>query len=293
MHYLSDVIDLQNQILLKQQLFDSFVVPLGLSRHESDWAVAQGLAAMQGCDAELQKRAEKILHQAKREHQVVLLLLARPYHSDPGLNHELLESFQALGYPVLSIRSLPRSAAFLERYFADDIASGRIQDALDISDIWPENYSSNSAQKVWAAKFAARHKNIAVIDLSSFKCGHDAPSYGLIERIINGSNTPYFALHDIDANKPSGSINIRIRTFAHSLENYHQQLEQQAQQETKLAKQVFHKRQQLVAQSPDSGHDYFDDDLDSEQTTLIERAAQQPDGPKVKPHNREKQRGEQ
>ncbi len=292
-HYLSDVIDLQNQILLKQQLFDSFVVPLGLSRHESDWAVAQGLAAMQGCDAELQKRAEKILHQAKREHQVVLLLLARPYHSDPGLNHELLESFQALGYPVLSIRSLPRSAAFLERYFADDIASGRIQDALDISDIWPENYSSNSAQKVWAAKFAARHKNIAVIDLSSFKCGHDAPSYGLIERIINGSNTPYFALHDIDANKPSGSINIRIRTFAHSLENYHQQLEQQAQQETKLAKQVFHKRQQLVAQSPDSGHDYFDDDLDSEQTTLIERAAQQPDGPKVKPHNREKQRGEQ
>ena len=29
--------------------------------------------------------------------------------------------------------------------------------------------------KVWAAKFAARHPNVAVLDLSSFKCGHDAP----------------------------------------------------------------------------------------------------------------------
>ena len=46
---------------------------------------------------------------------------------------------------------------------------------MDIRDVWPENYSANSAQKVWAARFAARHPNLAMLDLSSFKCGHDAP----------------------------------------------------------------------------------------------------------------------
>ena len=288
--YLSDVINMENSTLLKQQLFDSFVEILGLTRNESDWAVEQGLKALRACDNELQKRAEKVLHQARREHQVVLLLIGRPYHSDPGLNHELLEEFQALGYPVLSIRSLPRSSEFLQRYFGEDIASGRIKDGLDISDIWPENYSSNSAQKVWAAKFAARHENIAVIDLSSFKCGHDAPSYGLIERIINSSNTPYFALHDIDANKPSGSINIRIRTFAHTLENYRQQLTHQAQQEGELAKRVFVKRQQLSKPSPTQERDRFNEDLENEQQAQIERATLNPDTSYVKFYDKEPKR---
>ena len=30
------------------------------------------------------------------------------------------------------------------------------------------------------------------------------------------SKTPYAALHDIDANKPGGSIKIRVKTYAHS-----------------------------------------------------------------------------
>ncbi len=83
--------------------------------------------------------------------------------------------------------------------------------------MWPENYCVNCVQKVWAAKFAARHPNVAVLDLSSFKCGHDAPTYGLIDSIISAGKTPYSALHDIDANKPTGSIKIRVKTYAYTL----------------------------------------------------------------------------
>ncbi len=58
---------------------------------------------------------------------------------------------------------------------------------------------------MWAAPaFAARHPNVAVLDLSSFKCGHDAPTYGLIGDILQTSKTPAAALHDLDANKPGG-----------------------------------------------------------------------------------------
>jgi predicted nucleotide-binding protein (sugar kinase/HSP70/actin superfamily) len=87
---------------------------------------------------------------------------------------------------------------------------------LDINDVWPENYSANSAQKVWGVKYAARHPHIALLDLSSFKCGHDAPTYGFVESIVSAAAAPYAALHDIDANKPGGSIKIRVKTYAHS-----------------------------------------------------------------------------
>ncbi|MCK9910119.1 hypothetical protein MXD81_13325, partial [Microbacteriaceae bacterium K1510] len=123
------------------------------------------------------------------------------YHSDPGLNHGVLEEFQVLGYPILSMRSIPKDEEWLHRYFRDDLERGRVDYALEVTDVWPENFSSNSVQKVWAAKFAARHPHVAVLDLSSFKCGHDAPTYGLIDSIISTAGTPYSALHDIDANK--------------------------------------------------------------------------------------------
>jgi predicted nucleotide-binding protein (sugar kinase/HSP70/actin superfamily) len=125
------------------------------------------------------------------------------------------DEYQALGYPILTIRSIPKDPKWLARFFKDDLDRAFITTPLSVQDVWPENYSTNSVQKVWAAKFAARHPNIVVLDLSSFKCGHDAPTYGLIDNIINSSGTPASALHDIDANKPGGSIKIRVKTYAH------------------------------------------------------------------------------
>ena len=40
----------------------------------------------------------------------------------------------------------------------------------------------STAQKVWSANVrCARHPNVVVLDLSSFKAGNDAPTYGLID----------------------------------------------------------------------------------------------------------------
>lgn len=56
--------------------------------------------------------------------------------------------------------------------------------------------------------------------MSSFKCGHDAPIYGVIEGIIEQSGTPYFSFKDLDENKPSGSIRIRVETIDYFLRRY-------------------------------------------------------------------------
>jgi predicted nucleotide-binding protein (sugar kinase/HSP70/actin superfamily) len=95
---------------------------------------------------------------------------------------------------------------------------------LAIDDVWKNAYSENTNRKLWAAKYAARHPNLVALELSSFKCGHDAPIYSVVEEIVENAGTPYFCFKDIDENKPLGSIRIRIETIAYFLRRYREKL---------------------------------------------------------------------
>src|SRR5690606_7876572 len=77
--------------------------------------------------------------------------------------------------------------------------------------------------KLWAAKYVARHPNLVALELSSFKCGHDAPVYSVVEEIIERSGTPHFSFKDIDENKPRGAIKIRVETIAYFLARYREE----------------------------------------------------------------------
>jgi len=109
---------------------------------------------------------------------------------------------------------------------------------MDISDVWKLSYSENSNRKVWGAKYVARHPNLAALDLSNFKCGHDAPIYALTEDILHASGTPYFTFHDIDENKPSGSIRIRVETIDYFLKQYGDELARRTELEKELEERV-------------------------------------------------------
>src|SRR4030095_3365520 len=108
-------------------------------------------------DSEMEKRGMELLEKLEEENKVGVLLLGRPYHLDPGLHHSVPDEYQALGYPVLSIRSIPKVQGGRARFFKDALDRGFVTTPLSVQDVWPENYSTNSVQKVWAAKFAARH----------------------------------------------------------------------------------------------------------------------------------------
>ncbi|MGM0880127.1 MAG: BadF/BadG/BcrA/BcrD ATPase family protein [Bacillota bacterium] len=244
--YLDPAMTFTEPNLLKRQLFEAFGDYLLMTEDESDFAADQSWKAMELFDAEMQEKGRLILEQMEEENRIAILLTGRPYHSDPGMNHNVLDEFQVLGYPILSMRSIPKDEAWLRRFFSEDLQSGRVEYALEVTDVWPENFSSNSVQKVWASKFAARHPHVAVLDLSSFKCGHDAPTYGLIDSIISASGTPFSALHDIDANKPSGSIKIRVKTYAHSLGLHEERLQDLAARKAELQLRIEQKRSELL-----------------------------------------------
>ena len=201
----------------------------------------------------IRRRARALLDQLERENRLGIVMLGRPYHHDPGINHEIMEQFQKLGYPIFSQSTLPLDQDLLERLFGEEVRAGVIRHPLDISDVWKTANSASSNHKIWATKFTARHPNLVAVEISSFKCGHDAPIYGVIEQIVECSGTPYFAFKDLDENRPAASIKIRVETIDYFLRRYREDLlrrkEKEAQVEQQLAEYERRLREQFARES--------------------------------------------
>jgi predicted nucleotide-binding protein (sugar kinase/HSP70/actin superfamily) len=135
----------------------------------------------------------------------------------------------------------------LDRLFGDEDRAGVISSPLDITDVWKNAYSASTNQKIWAAKFTARHPNLVALELSSFKCGHDAPIYNVVEGIIENSGTPYFSFKDLDENKPTGSIKIRVETIDYFLKRYREDLVRKAGAADELKKRMAEYEEMLRA----------------------------------------------
>jgi predicted CoA-substrate-specific enzyme activase len=224
MVYLDPILNLQDRRICAEQMLKVWAPILGVSREENDRALEAGFKALLDCEAEIRNQARVTLDQLEREDRIGIVMLGRVYHHDPGLNHEIMEEFQKLGYPVFSQSTLPMDEDLLDRLFGDEVRAGLITHPLDIQDVWKNRYSTSTNHKVWAAKFTARHPNLVALEVSSFKCGHDAPIYGVIEGIIEQSGTPYFSFKDLDENKPSGSIRIRVETIDYFLRRYREDI---------------------------------------------------------------------
>ncbi|MGB8536305.1 MAG: BadF/BadG/BcrA/BcrD ATPase family protein [Acidobacteriaceae bacterium] len=222
--YIDPILNLQDQRICADQMFKAWGPILGLSREENQRALDAGFKALLDCEAEIRRQARETLDQLEREDRIGIVMLGRVYHHDPGLNHEIMEEFQKLGYPVFSQSTLPLDEDMLDRLFGEEVRAGLITHPLDIQDVWKNRYSTSTNHKVWAAKFTARHPNLVALEVSSFKCGHDAPIYGVIEGIIEQSGTPYFSFKDLDENKPSGSIRIRVETIDYFLRRYREDI---------------------------------------------------------------------
>jgi len=225
LRYLCPFLSLAEPLLFRRQMYQAFKDILGLSEEENARAVAEGYKALDHYqNTILRGTAREVLEQLEREDRIGIVLLGRPYHHDPGINHDIFDEFQKRGYPIITQDALPIDPPILERLFGDDIRAGMIKDPMDISDVWKNSYSENTNRKVWAAKYVARHPNLVALELSSFRCGHDAPIYTVVERIVEDSGTPYFCFKDIDENKPTGSIKIRVETICYFLMRYREDL---------------------------------------------------------------------
>jgi predicted nucleotide-binding protein (sugar kinase/HSP70/actin superfamily) len=220
--HVAPLVSLADRPLAARQLFEGLRdVIAGLTREEASRASEAGFAALDAYNARLRARSRKVLEECARAGKPCLLVLARPYHMDPGIGHEIEVDLQAHGYPVLWTQYLPTDPDLLAWMFGADIAAGHIREPLDIADVWPSSYSANTNEILWAAKFAARMPWIAcVVRLSSYECGMDQPTYTPVQQIVERSGTLFFSFQDLDSTKPAGSVKIRVETIAHYLDKH-------------------------------------------------------------------------
>jgi len=246
--YLDPMLNMTDRKLFGLQMLRAWGDVLGLSEEENDRAVDAAFQSQDEFEASLRKRARHTLDELERNNRIGIVMLGRVYHHDPGVNHEIMDEFQKLGYPIFSQSLLPLDEDLLERLFGEDIEAGRVKHALDISDVWKNAYSASTNHKIWAAKFTARHPNLVALEVSSFKCGHDAPIYTVIEQIIENSGTPYFSFKDLDENKPTGSIKIRVETIDYFLKRYREDRLKQSSAVQEVNRQLLEYESQLRAQ---------------------------------------------
>jgi predicted nucleotide-binding protein (sugar kinase/HSP70/actin superfamily) len=236
--YIDTFVNIDEPRLFEKQMWEEWQDVLGLSRDEHHRAVEAGYDALRRFDVDLRSAARETLEELERDNRLGVVVLGRPYHNDPGVCHEILDEFQKIGYPAFTQDSLPIDDDIVWRLFGEDVREGRIADPMDISDVWKNSYSENTSRKVWAAKYTARHPNLVALELSSFKCGHDAPIYATVEEIVQKSGTPYFCFKDIDENKPTGSIKIRVETIGYFLQRYREDMVRDAEKQRELEERL-------------------------------------------------------
>ncbi len=220
--YVAPLVSLGEPRLVPKQLFEALreAVP-GLTFEETRRAVEEGFRTLHAFNDRLRRKGREVLEWCAREDRPCLLILARPYHMDPGIGHEIEVDLQAYGYPILWVQYFPIDADLMDWLFGEELRSGSIRSPFSIGDVWPSSYSSNTNEILWGAKVGARVPWIAcVIRLSSYECGMDQPTYTPVQQIVERSGTLFFSFQDLDATKPAGSVKIRVETIAHYLETY-------------------------------------------------------------------------
>jgi predicted nucleotide-binding protein (sugar kinase/HSP70/actin superfamily) len=218
--YLAPFVSLAEPAIVPKQLHGALkdAIP-GLTLAETQKAVAAGYAALDAFNRQMRGKGREILEWCAANDRPCILVLARPYHMDPGIGHEIEADLQAYGYPILWAQYFPTDPDLMDWLFGDDVRSGKLSSPFDIKDVWPSSYSANTNEILWGAKAAARVPWISgVIRFASYECGMDQPTYTPVQRIVESSGTLFFSFQDLDATKPAGSVKIRVETIAYYLQ---------------------------------------------------------------------------
>jgi predicted nucleotide-binding protein (sugar kinase/HSP70/actin superfamily) len=223
--YASPFASLGDRNMVTEQLYSSLKDSFDLDMEETERAVQAGFLALDTFTEKARQHSREVLTWCVKNQKPCILVLARPYHMDTGIGHEIEGELQAHGYPILWLQYLPDDLDLMNWVFEEDLRAGRIKSAFDINDVWTSSYSSNTNEIMWGAKFAARCPWITcVVRLSSYECGMDQPTYTPTQKIVEATGTLFFKFGDLDSTKPSGSIKIRVETIVHYMAKYSQEI---------------------------------------------------------------------
>ena len=164
-------------------------------------AMDAGYKELEQYREDVRQKGAEILRIAKEKNLPVILLVGRPYHLDPEINHGIPEMIQSYNLAIVSEDSV---------YHMDTP-----KDELSIVNQW-----SYHARLYHAASFAAAHPEINLIQLSSFGCGLDAITTNQVREIMEGHQRLYTMIK-LDEVSNLGAARIRLRSLLAVLSRRH------------------------------------------------------------------------
>ncbi len=148
--------------------------------------------------AEVRRQGEQILAYLRRNKQPAVVLLGRPYHVDPEVNHGLPGLIRSMGLAVLSEDAVVHLAPV---------------PPLRVIDQW--NYHSRLYR---SASFVAQNKDLQLeaVQLNFFGCGLDAITIEQVQEIL-AAHSRLHTVIKLDEINNLGAVRIRLRSMLAAL----------------------------------------------------------------------------
>jgi len=169
----------------------------GLKKREIEKGLDEGFSRLEKYHADVRKKADEILRRAEEEGKQVIILAGRPYHLDNEINHGVNKLLTSLNLAVLS---------------EDSVFDRGAEVKVDVLNQWTYH-----ARLYRAADFAAKHKNVNLVQLVSFGCGLDAITTDEVRTILERSGKLYTQIK-IDEINNLGVVKIRLRSMLAAIE---------------------------------------------------------------------------
>ncbi len=178
---------------LCERLHEEFGVFEGITRVEVKRAVEAAYKELERYRQDVDNYGREILKRIEQTGEQAIMLVGRPYHIDPEINHGIADMISSYKLPIIS---------------EDAVCHADV----DISSLQVVNQWSYHARLYKAAKFAAEHSNITLIQLSSFGCGLDAITTGAVRSILE-SHERVYTMIKLDEVSNLGAARIRLRSL--------------------------------------------------------------------------------
>ena len=164
-----------------------------------DYAVTQALDAQKQYLERLENRNKQVFAEAQRAGRMVILLAARPYHTDPLIQHKIADAIAEMGVDVVT-----------ENIAAHD-GQGVYEELNALSQWAYPNRIFKAAHRVGKSDYRGLH----MVQLTSFGCGPDAFILDEVRSILGryGKNLTVLKIDDVNN---IGSLRLRVRSLIES-----------------------------------------------------------------------------
>ena len=195
--FIQPFVPINDKKRLTARLYEELGKRENISRQEIAGAVEAAYVEIARYREDVRDYGKKILAHIERTGQQAIMLVGRPYHMDPEINHGIPEMIQSYKLPILSEDAVYHLPVKAQR--------------LQVVNQW-----SYHARLYHAAQFVAEHPNLTLIQFSSFGCGLDALTTEQVKDILEKHQRIYTMIK-LDEVSNLGAARIRLRSLMAAL----------------------------------------------------------------------------